>query len=350
MQFVNTFNFVAMKKTISLSVMMFLVLFCFGQFGLDQLNNAQLRLVYSELNFIKKKPNKKTFRSEKVNTYTETTQNLKNQKQQSKFVYSLNKMAWNTNIERFNKKNKLMYAWKYNYLNDTLITATYSINKKGDTTVKSNYVYNEKGMLTRKENFYRDMVQPKKFETRTYNAQNKLVKNEHYKNNGKLMFRYEYDYYENGSKKETRYFNHKNKLKIKYTYECDLKGEIENKEVKARNYCSKKNINADGTFFEVFEFKDEKNRIRKTVYNYNKDSTLKQFERFDVKGNLIYKANYYFDYKQQVTFYDTFNRKGKKQNSYQYKYNEKGFVEKFITFNKKNQAVEETSYTYAYGE
>lgn len=339
-----------MKKTISFSIMMLLAIFCFGQFGFDQLNNAQARLVYSQIGFIKKKPNKKTFRTENVKTYTEIKQNLKKQKQSSKIVYTLNKMAWNTHYERFNKKNKLMYAWKYNYLNDTLISSTYSINKKGDTTFKSNWVYNEKGMLIRKENFNKDMVQPKEFETRTYNTQNKLAKNEYFKINGQLVFRYEYDYYENGSKKETRYFNHKNKLKIKYTYACDLKGEIENKAVKARNYCSKKNVNTDGSFFEVFEFKDEKNRIRKTIYNYNKDSTLKQFERFDVKGNLIYKANYYFDDKQQVTFYDTFNGKGKKQNSYQYIYNDKGFVEKYITFNKKNVAVEETSYTYAYGE
>ncbi|MDP1726214.1 MAG: hypothetical protein Q8M15_05480 [Bacteroidota bacterium] len=339
-----------MKKTILLTTMMLLGIFCFGQFGLDQLNNAQTRLVYSQIGFIKKKPGKKTFKTEKVKSYTEINQNLKNKKQISKIVYTLNKMAWSTNYERFNKKNKLIFAWKYKYINDTLISLTYSINKKGDTTYKNTYAYNETGMLTRQESYYKDMNQPKIFETRSYNAQNKLVKNEHYNKNGQLEFRYEYDYYENGSKKETRLYNHKNKLKIKYTYECDLKGEIENKEVKARNYCSKKNVNADGTFVEIFEFKDEKNRIRKTVYNYNKDSTLKQFERFDVKGNLIYKANYYFDDKQQVTFYDTFNRKGKKQNSYQYIYNDKGFVEKFITFNKKNKAVEETSYTYAYGE
>ncbi len=313
---------------------------------------AQEVFPYRQLTYYVSQPKqyKSTLLNQKVSSYTIQTTLLKKKKSESKIEYTLNKLGYSTDYSWFNPKNKLLVSWHFQYLNDSLSTLFYRTNKKGDTTVKTLYSYNDDGKLIRKDNFFRTMKAPKNYEIRTYSNKNEWIKDDYYKNNGKLVYRYEYDYYENGNKKETRYFNGKNKLKFKYTYACDPKGELENKEVKERNYCTKKNLNADGSFFEIFEYKDEKNRIRKTIYSYLKDSTLYQYENFNFRGKSTSRANYVYDKSNHVKYYYYFNGKGKQLYAYEYKYNEKGLMEKYISLNKKGNPEKETTYTYNYRE
>ena len=108
-------------------------------------------------------------------------------------------------------------------------------------------------------------------------------------------WRYEYDFYENGSKKEVRYYNPKGKLKEVYTYDCNLVPKTEKEMLKdTLKACIKYETDADGNKIKIIEEQDEKGRLKVTRLTRDKKDRLISAVTTGHKGKIItsYTAEY----------------------------------------------------------
>jgi hypothetical protein len=81
----------------------------------------------------------------------------------------------------------------------------------------------------------------------------------------KLVLRYEYDYYPDKQKKETRQFDRKGKLKYTWKYDCNPKGEVVKKESQV---CKNTGFNNKGHIVDVIFHTNAQGKKTKTVHTY----------------------------------------------------------------------------------
>jgi hypothetical protein len=112
---------------------------------------------------------------------------------------------------------------------------------------------------------------------REYDASENLIMASSFygKNLTKKGWKFEYDYYENGSTKQARYYNPKGKLKQVYTYDCNqvpkTKKEVLNDTTQK---CIKYETDAEGNKTKIIEELDEKGRLAVTRLTFNKQGWL----------------------------------------------------------------------------
>jgi hypothetical protein len=107
-------------------------------------------------------------------------------------------------------------------------------------------------------------------------SENLVMAIAHYgKNLKKNGWKHEYEYYENGSTKEARYYNRRGKLKQVYTYDCNEVPKT-NKEVlkDTTKKCIKYETDADGNKTKIIEEVDEKGRLKVVRLTYNKQGWI----------------------------------------------------------------------------
>lgn len=121
-----------------------------------------------------------------------------------------------------------------------------------------------------------------------YAANGKLTEQRAYQKN-KLYSRIEYDYYEDGSKKEVRYYDDSLKLDKTYRYDCGIGNSLLNEKQKDTvTRCSKKEDLGDGTIRSIEETRDEKGRIRRTIMDSNKEQKWYETRSYDARNRLVY--------------------------------------------------------------
>lgn len=263
--------------------------------------------------------------------------------------YTYNSGARLISINSFRKNGKKKYSNLYKYLNDTLITNYNLLNHKSDTTRYEKYVYDSKYRLIHREYKFYFLIffnRDWKYQYQ-YNTLNKLSAYSQIDKKGKDNYRYEYDFYDNGSRKETRYFNQKNRLKYRWTYECDQKGELVSNSIKQANFCTKKELHNDGSFIEVFDFTDDKGRHTKTICYYSKDSLLTAYETFTKRNKLQNKWEYIYD-KNGNAIQTLYFKSKELKKKFVYTYNEKNLCVKIDFFNKNGKLNNSFIYDYSY--
>lgn len=224
-------------------------------------------------------------------------------------TYELNETGRIFHYKQFKKKGTQLKLQIFCDFQNNILSEMRAQKSSGDTIYLTRYQYQNKREVSRSYFKKNQLKTPEWKLENQYNDSGKLIMSQSF-NNGKLNYRYEYDFYQNGSKKETRYFNKKNKLKYRYTYECDPKGELENKEVKNRNYCVKKEEKNDGSYMEISEYKNEKGKVTKYIRHYTADSLLSLSEYFNYKGELNFKTAYQYNENKQITMIENSNKKG----------------------------------------
>lgn len=233
---------------------------------------------------------------------------MKNNYEHKKFTYN-NKLA--SKIEFFDKKGRLVRHREFEYF------TPYKI--------RTNRLY-EKNKLT---------VEIKS----EYNADSSISKNETYKykkGNKSLVSRYEYTYYSDKQRKETRLYNKKGKLKQVWKYDCDFKGKPEVK--KSNLICRNTSVDNKGYETEVLFNTDQKGQQSKTVnvfYKVNGKTITVRSEFFYIKNGKEYKWYdvHYPDSIEpwyQAHYYD---KKGRKTIEWKYEYS--NFNSRTVTFRSK---------------
>lgn len=179
------------------------------------------------------------------------------------------------------------------YFNDTLISSL-DISHNGKKTFAFRYFYAPDGKIT---------------EQRSYKK-------------GKLISRIEYDYYEDGGKKEVRYYEDSLKLEKTFRYDCGIGNSLlSEKQKDTTTRCSKKEDLGDGTVRTIEETRDEKGRIRRVITDSNIDQKWYEIRSYDSKNRLTYtlRNETQSDGRKKVCY--TWYKKGKekgKHNSIQW--------------------------------
>jgi hypothetical protein len=205
-------------------------------------------------------------------TYTQYTYNEQGLIKREDFYYGKKKLQRSV-AYTYNEKNQVIqkattfgmrkepsFLIRLSYFNDSLISGL-EFSRKGKTTYAYRYFYAPDG---------------------------KIIEQRGYKKE-KLVNRIEYDYYEDRSKKEVRYYEDSLKLEKTFRYDCGIGNSLLNEKQKdTLTRCSKTEDLGNGTIRTIDETRDEKGRIRRTITDSNKEQKWYEYRSYDARNRLTY--------------------------------------------------------------
>ncbi len=246
--------------------------------------------------------------------------------------FAFDKNGNQTSCNYGNNKGEIYNAKSIVYNDSNKVTEIVLKNKKGEIKKKYNYEYSTFNELTLYTKYGENAKKLKRKEIRKYNIDNKLVEKFTYKNFDKLISRFEYTYYSNGDKKETRLFNKNSKLKKVWSYACKEQGEEIVKHKDTVEICVWEEHKDDGFLYKTSRYTNEKGKITKHVSKYTKDSILVENIYYNKKNQLTYRNTYHTkfnDYSEYIRY-----NKGKENYKRTIKYNSDGKILSSTTIKK----------------
>ncbi len=265
-----------------------------------------------------------------------------NNQLKTKGIYRLNKNGIGYFYQRINKKGKIELTRTY-HLIDTVRydKLEYAYIRDTFTTVN---IFNNINKVTETQYFNGSSKLYLTYKY-TYNNLNKVSSGISLNKKGKQQYRMEFDYYDNGSKKETRHYNKKNKLVKIYSYVCEPTGVIE-KKVTQQNICKKRTYNPDSSYFEIFEGYDNKGHTSRRIGKYSKDSL--ELEMVYYNKNDKETVRYVSVYKDRKVVTCQYFFKGKLKRTYYLTYKINGLTESYKITNAKGEVKTNQVYEYQY--
>lgn len=227
----------------------------------------------------------------KLKSYSQTS--LNNQREYSYELFDENgrvleeKSGQLLNIIPFGRYYEFSHNFfEYDKYNNMILRK--SKNKNGETVYQAMYYYRQKNKLDS------SIIYIKQIKRRSshvaYSNNDKPLSNHFYeykKERKTTLGRYEFEYYENGNRKQTRAYNKKNKITHVWNYECDEKGKLEFQK-NTTQLCVSSGLDNNGKQFEVF-FQKHKNYQTKTVSTFYKLSDSIKFIT-KCENYIIYKG------------------------------------------------------------
>ena len=265
-------------------------------------------------------------------------------KTQILFQYNKNNAYTDFKLIKRNKKLKKHEIIEYN---DSSRVLKYNYRKRNDSKLKNKWIAEY------------DNTQKKE-----------LVKIVFEKDGTTEKKRFEYDYYEDGKRKQTKFYK-KGELKHIWNYTCDDEGKEQKKDIKTTQICHIKEYLEDSSYIIVNRTTDNKGRIRKNVSKYSKNKKLIEYRSYNNKGKLVWGHDYRYNCKgqkiQAITYrrggliwrkqewfynndlvvkYKYYKRKAKLKYSLEYKFNDRKLLTERISFDKKHQQTRKYKYEY----
>lgn len=202
------------------------------------------------------------------------------------------------------RKNGTVSGYGIRQINDSNRTLRDCSYKNGKFQSSREYSYLDQTKPVRYHYFYKDSIKPKSYATYTYGSNGKIQVSTIYTQAGSEKHRYEYDYYENGSRKETRYYK-KGKLKDRWLFDCDWKGARETHQTSNTKICKNRSYDNDSNMIEIEEFTTNNKVLRvvsktardgssfeQTVYHANGKMRSKHVYQYNAAHKLIKTSSY----------------------------------------------------------
>lgn len=237
-----------------------------------------------------------------------------------------------------NKGKKIRSSRYYVYTNGKL-SAHCTLNEDGDSLSWATYTY-KNGKQTGYKQFSKKNPSTPYYSYETILDEKDRILETRYLRKGKQFSRYVNSYSEDGKRVESKYYNNKNKLVAITSYACDAKGETVEKEVKQRNFCTRKESLPNGNYVEINEYTNHKGKVFRSVTTYNKDSLLIERVSYTPKGKESYKQVNTYSTGKLLSRTESFDQ-GKPSWAYELDYTDKGFAKASRTFNSKGKLVDE---------
>ena len=188
----------------------------------------------------------------------------------------------------YNKNGKVR-SEGIEYYNDSNKVTKFTTYKKRKFYSEQKYQYaTNLTQVTRVDYYFKDSINVRRYTLSTYYPNGKYQRNTGYDKKGVETYRYEYDFYENGSKKETRNYNN-GKLKYRWVYDCDWRGELSESKERQVKICQNRVYDTDSSYTEVNE-NTIKNKVTKTITKATKDGRILVQELYNAKGKLLSKT------------------------------------------------------------
>ncbi len=239
----------------------------------------------------------------------------------------------------YNAKGTVKRSTYSSYINDTLLTNRFTLDKNGDTTSKSIYTFERGKMISSTVSY------GKKTTAYFYTYDKSGNRTSYtYKRNGltKLTIKYEYD--ETGKLMKQSTYDKQNKLTAVVNYECNYQGEKQ-KKVEQSKVCMRKDALPNGGYVVYNDYTNPKGKLMRSVSTYDSDSNLVQIQSYDSKSKLLSTSNYTYDATGNCTQHKYAYKKTIFQSNYTY--NEKNLLIEY-TNRKQNQVDGLVKYTYVY--
>lgn len=283
----------------------------------------------------------KTYQKEGVKEVTDKKYNSKNELINSNITTKFNKNGVGYSFLKYNKKGKLKWIWTY-HLIDTVNYDKLESVSNNDTFRRVN-IFNENNKIIETNHYSKDnkIYYTYKY---TYNNKNKLATSSGFRK-GKQTYKNEYEYYDNGSLKETREYNKKGKLKKIYNYACEPTGTVE-KKITQENICKKRTYNPDSSYVVIYEGHDNKGNMARRIVKYSKDSLELEQTFYNKKDKETRKYITEYKDKKVVGFQNFYS--GKLIRKYNYSYKPNGLTDSYQSYNKKGKLLQKTVYEYSY--
>jgi hypothetical protein len=196
-------------------------------------------------------------------------------------------------INSLYRKNGNVSEYGVRHINDSNRTTRESVYKNGKFRWSREFTYINYTKPTQYNYFFKDSIQPASFVKYTYGSNGKILSSSSYTNKGTEKHRYEYEYYENGSAKETRYYKG-TKLKNRWLYNCDWKGELVQKKETETKICKNKSYDLDSNLIEIEEFTTN-NKVRRMISKTSKDGLTFEQIVFNAKGKQQSRRMYQYN-------------------------------------------------------
>ena len=229
------------------------------------------------------------------------------------FVQDYDKNDWEVE-KRLTKETR--------YASNGFVTESITYHKKGHIERRQAYTYDKNNQIASFILYKGDKIVHKW--TGKYNEDNNPTEKVYYKKGGEeILTRWEYSYYENGQKKETKRYDGKGKLKHSWSYACNPQGQ----EIKKNTseICLKEDYDESGNKIKVIRNTDEKNRMVKSVFRYDKNDRVKEVTNYNFKEKMVNRWNYSYDTEGHIIEFSSFVKGGKHLGSWTvFEYNEKG--------------------------
>jgi hypothetical protein len=235
-------------------------------------------------------------------------------------------------------KRKHFIHKEYQYQGENLSLLSY-FDKKGNVLKIQSYVY----FAPNKVKLHQVLIKGKLVSEllSTYNIDSTIKEKLRYKiknNRKRLSSRYEFDYYEDKTRKQTRLYNRKNKLKHTWNYDCNPKGEIQH--AKQTNICKNTGTDSRGRLIETTFNSSDKNFKTKTVNTYcvfNQEKIMSTSEYYEIKKN------------RERKLYDTHYADSLEPYYADINYDKKGLIKSqwrndYFSYNSQAKTLKETSF------
>jgi hypothetical protein len=244
-----------------------------------------------------------------LNIYTLTR---KGKRLENRYVFNqYGLLADGFTIKR-NGKLRNHYATTYNTSKKQVKRIHYKHNKLNYMTT---FTYTSDTLLVRSNHFSKDSLLAKSTSYYTYTPDGKYATIRVIDNKNKEAYAFEYDYYENGSRKETRHYR-KGKLQYRWTYDCKPEGELTPSNNKSGSICKNRTYAADSSFTETNDA-IKKGKLTRTIVRADAEGHVLEFRKFNAKGKQISHLTYQYNSERKLI-----QRNSYKKNSNRIAYSE----------------------------
>ncbi len=231
-------------------------------------------------------------------------------------ITSANKKHWNKNKYR-------KHTYKYN--DEGLISKIEKTDYKGNAYLVTEYKYNKDQHRTLFVQSTMKKGETKKIES-GYNGDQLIWRKSYLKGNTTPQQNWTYEYYEDNSRKETKYFK-KGKLKYTYHYDCKPEGEIqETKHKDTSVICIREELDPDGNTVKYMQTTNDKNEVVTNRNVYTPEGKLIAGSSKGKDGSMRYwwekknNVHHYKYYRKGKLYYENFTTYDDNNNRLKYEY------------------------------
>lgn len=235
------------------------------------------------------------------------------------------------------KDNRRMLVSSNHYFRDSLLQEKTEF-KKGKMHASMVMSYNDNYQILAQENFKRGKLQ---FSSEMSYNEGQLVKSQWYSGKKrKKSSLYEYEYFGNNQRKETRMYNRKGELKSRIRYECKDEGSDELKK-NEKMVCIYEEGEKD--YFKTIHYtKTRKGNTKQVTVYRASDSSLVELKRFNEKDEMT--SLFKYDPETRNMTSNEYFRKGKLRFASYFKY--EGVLLKEKSYKNAKGKGSKTVYTY----
>ena len=201
------------------------------------------------------------------------------------------------------------------------------------------FKYDKNGEETDERMFWRKPEHMTWHNTYKYDSSRNMIESiSSIKNDKKIISKYTYSYYPDGSKKQTIGYDGKGSITHLWNYECNPEGTINTRKLKdTSKVCVRYETDKDGNKIKIREEMVHEGRIVRKIIKYNKAGYTLETAGYNKKGIALYRNIFSYNGEGRLSESVYYKPKSNEINhKYHYQYDKNGNCIKFVSYKSAN--------------